>query len=395
MLTTLALLLTPRSRADGIQSLIPSAKLVQIKAALPQVSYPTLSAIFSSSDTLWYDTDVMKPSYQETGHPGGGAQDNAHWLRLIASPLLDIANKIYDAQALHWRFPFAATAGTDNATNIYTANFLSLPSEAGKIQPIPVSSTSDDEFTSWVWRYPNGTVIGEVLFIKDGTTGLLPCEVRTRTRSDNGWSANVFRPFPEAADLDLAIKINRPQWQTNPKLVAVVQSLENNLSLTPLALTATGLPGTFDQSGFLDTIPDFGDDDLVRGLLQSTEFISAYGTVWKQNGDQKTYAASTQSSLSIVPQGYTAGMIEVSDSSCMRCHQSASEKLEDFYSEIQLYGEIWGKDGIFTFHPFDESYYQDLDLNAQDNRHMNQALINMGVTVWKGDQSGAKSTGHL
>ncbi len=385
LLAAIAFLLSTSGWASAIQSLIPADKLAQIKAALPQVSYQALNATFLSPDTLWYDTSVMAPSYQETGHPGGGAQDNAHWLRLIAPSLLDTANKIYDGTQLRWRFPFATTAGMDDSTNTYVANFLALPSQNGQIQPLPVSSTSDDEFTSWVWTYPNGTIVGEVIFIKDGADGLLPCEVRTRTRSANGWAADVFRPFPQASLLDTAIKANRPQWQNTPQLVSVIEFLENNATLTPLTLTATGLPGTFDQAGYLDTLPDFGDPDLVRELLQTTRFISAYGAVWKQNGSQQTYAASTQSTFSIVPENYTAGIIEVSDTSCMRCHQSAAEKLEDFYDDIQLYGEIWGKDGIFTFHPFDESYYPELDLNEQDNRHMNQNLVNMGVTVWVGD----------
>jgi hypothetical protein len=376
--------------ASAVQSPIEASRLAAIKAALPKVAYPTLAAVFADPSTFWYDHASMAPSYQETGSPGGGARDNAHWRELIADTGVDDvdsnpatgADRVYDSDARHWRFPFATTAGIDDATNVETVDFLLLPKDAsGQVQPIPISTGQDQLHLWWQWQYPNGTVLGEVIFVKDGAD-LLPTEVRTRKRYAAGWATNAYRPFPEAAALSAAIKQKRPTFAANASLSAVVAQLDGG-ALTPRRLTAQGLPGTFDQDGFLDVLPDFGDAALVRDLLKTTPFVSAYGATWRTSGSAKAYAASTAADLSIVPKNATHGLLEVSEASCMRCHKETGRELEQFYPGLTLYGEIWGKDAIFTFHPFDESFYPALDLDQgggiQDNRHMNPQLQAMGM----------------
>ena len=73
----------------------------------------------------------------------------------------------------------------------------------------------------------------------------------------------------------------------------------------------------------------------------------------------------------------------VNETSCSRCHQTTGQELGNWYPGLTLYGDVWGTDQIFTFHVFDESYYPDLDLDTgngvQDNRHMNPALVSMGM----------------
>jgi hypothetical protein len=375
----------------GLQSAIPDARLALIKAALPKVGWPRLAKVFADADTFWYDHASMSPSYQETGSPGGGARDNAHWRDLVAdtgstdpntNPAVG-AEAVYDNVNKHWRFPVATTAGTDDSTNLVLVDFLSLPKDAnGKIQNIPISTGSDQLHKWWQWQYPNGAMVGEVLFIQDGTN-LLPTEVRTRTRYAGGWATNAFRPFAEASALSAAIKAARPQWQSSAQLAAVVAQIDGTDGLTDKHLTATGLTGTFDQDGVIDVLPDFGDAALVRQLLTTTTFVSAYGATWRQGTAGSAFAASTASALSIVPLNYTAGIVEVRESSCMRCHQNTGQELEKWYPGLTLYGEVWGKDNIFTFHPFDESYYPQLDLDSgsgvQDNRHMNPALLSAGL----------------
>jgi hypothetical protein len=71
----------------------------------------------------------------------------------------------------------------------------------------------------------------------------------------------------------------------------------------------------------------------------------------------------------------------VTEVSCTRCHQNTGNELGNWYEAITLYGEVWGKDQVFTFHPFDESSYPDLDLNEVDNRHVNPKLAAMGMVV--------------
>ncbi len=371
-----------------------ATQLAAVKAALPKVGWPKLQSLFGDAHTYWYDATSMQPSYQETGSPGGGARDNAHWHDLIAdtgstdpntNPEVG-AKAVYDETNKHWRFPVATTAGADNSTNLYTVDFLWLPIDAsGNTVAIPISTASDSLHLWWQWQFPNGTLLGEVLFVQNGST-LLPCEVRTRERFPAGWATNVFRPFPEAAGLVAAIKAARPTWATSPSLSALVLQLQSSTTFTPLTLTATGLTGSFNQTGVLDQLPDFGDDALVTQLLTTTTFVSAYQAVWRQTGDQtqQAFAPSTATTnLSIVPNNYQAGLIAVNETSCSRCHALTGQELANWYPGLTLYGDVWGTDNVFTFHVFDESYYPDLDLDngngVQDNRHMNPALVAMGM----------------
>ena len=68
-----------------IQSPMPAAQLAAVQAALPKVAWPKLQAVFTASNTYWYDSNSMLPSYQETGSPGGGANANSAWHNLIAN----------------------------------------------------------------------------------------------------------------------------------------------------------------------------------------------------------------------------------------------------------------------------------------------------------------------
>jgi len=378
----------------AIVSPMPAAQLQAVQAALPKVAWPKLQAIFGSATTYWYDANSMLPSYQETGQPGGGANANSAWHNLIANTGSSDPNSnpevgaalVYDEAADHWNFPFATTAGADNATNLYVVNFLNLPLDSnGNIVPIPISTASDSLHLWWQWQYPNGAVVGEILFIQDGSN-LLPCEVRMRERYAAGWATNVFRPFTEAGELATAIQSQRPAWASSPQLSALVQQLQGGTGLSPLTLTATGLPGTFSQAGFLDPLPDFGDDQLVRDLLTQTTFVTAYDEVWRESADQSQVAyapTTTATDLSIVPNNYQAGLLQVNEGSCVRCHQSTGDELGNWYPGLTLYGDVWGTDNVFSFHVFDQSYYPDLDLDQgngiQDNRHMNPALVSMGM----------------
>jgi hypothetical protein len=305
------------------------------------------------------------------------------WFRLVAPQ--NEGRQIYDVNAKHWRFPFAGTAGTDDSTNVRTVDFLSLPKDAGgTIQSIPISIRRDPIHTTWDWTYPNGTVVGEILFVVDGDTWL-PTEVRTRQRFPSGWATNAFRPFVEASALSTTIKAKRPDYASKPTLAALVAQLDGTAGFTPKTLTSSpATPGTFDQSGVLDILPDFGDPALVRELLTTTQFVSAYASTWRQSSDGKTaFAPSTTAALSIVPNNSTAGLIEVREASCLRCHKDGGRVLTDFYPPLSLYGEIWGKDNIFTFHPFDESQYSSLDDATNgtpaDNRRINSLLTQNGM----------------
>ena len=135
----------------------------------------------------------------------------------------------------------------------------------------------------------------------------------------------------------------------------------------------------------MDQLPEFNDAGLVKELLKTTVFVSSYGQVWKKSVDLKSFAPTTSSTLSVVPHNYQAGFFEVKEDSCMRCHKESGRKVSEFYSGLYLYGEVWGKDGIFSFHPFDESEFSKLRGQGSavdgyyDNRKINPKLSAMGV----------------
>lgn len=369
------------SGAGAVEQLMPAAALARIKAALPEVEDQKLRAILKNEQTLWYDADVMAESYQDSV----GASDNEHWPDLVAADESTIGG-LHNRAKKRWQFPFGATAGTDDSSNIRVEHFAAFPATGGQVDTVKIKQvTRNAERPAWTWTYRPGTVFGEVLFIKDGEN-LLPTEIRVRTRMVDGWAMNAFRPFPEATDLAAAIKDRKPNWEGTPNLRALVHYLGDATTLKAASLrAATGLASTFSQDGYIDVLPDFKDDELVRTLLKSTPFRAAYDTAWKTNGNKVTYAASTKSKLSIVPNNYMAGLIQVTDDSCMRCHKEAGRLVSEFYDALYLYGEIWGKDGIFSFHPYDESYYPELRLQGsgvdgfQDNRHLNPKLKQMGI----------------
>ena len=365
---------TAADSSSSIQQIIPADTMAKIRAALPRVAYQGLQDVLTSHETLWYDHDVMTSSYQDSL----GAQANTTWPDLVAAPE-SVISGLHDRSRHRWQFPFGTTAGTDNSTNLKTVNFIHLPHVNGNPLSIPIWQVRRNyDRIEWMWVYPNETMFGEVLFVTQGSE-LLPTEIRIRTRHKDGWAVNVYRPFPRAVAMSAAVKSRRPNWNAAANLKRLVDHLENNNTLTPKTMAAVGgLQNTFQQTGALDTLPEIEDPGLVKELLTSTTFISAYGESWKSNGSQKAFAAASTSNSSIVPNNYEGGMIEVKEDSCMRCHKEAGRLVSDFYDELYLYGELWGKDAIFSFHPFDETRYSELRA-GDENRSINPRLKSMGV----------------
>lgn len=379
MIATLGALSGRSAIAQNLETLLlPADRLAIVQSALPDVVDPAVARVIFGAETLWYDDTVMKRSYQDSV----GASSNDKWPDLVAAPE-SIIGGLHDRAKHRWQFPFATTAGTDESTNIHVENFVSLPQVDGRVVTMPITTVIlNDNRPEWRWKYPEGTVFGEVLFLQDGQN-LLPVEIRTRKKYPAGWSMNVYRPFPRATDLAKRIQALRPNWKSVPNLKAMVDYLNDPTTLVPASMAAkAALAPTFSQEGYLDPLPSFGDDDLVRELLTTTPFRPSYGQKWKTSGDKKTFAASTRagaSGLSIVPTNYKAGLIEVSDDSCMRCHKETNRLVSEFYPALYLYGELWGMDGIFSFHPYDEKHYPELRFNMVDNRYVNPTLEQAGI----------------
>lgn len=75
------------------------------------------------------------------------------------------------------------------------------------------------------------------------------------------------------------------------------------------------------------------------------------------------------------------GMIPVNEVSCMRCHTETGRRLHHFNWGVQLYGEIWGEDRIFTWHLFEPNryFYGTFDESEYPTRKLNPKMAEAGL----------------
>jgi len=356
-----------------IKDIVPANLLKFVSYGyLPDVDDLTLKEIFSSSETYWYDKESLPHVYQDSIH-------TVHGVRSLSAGLEASAERdghlVFDSKG--FLFPFANAFGTDKAPNVYLLNFLSLPKVNGKRLNIPYKILDN----RWKWMFPKGTIIGEILMIetpKGLKQNYYAVEIRTRKRYIGGWEPNVYRPFQNALQLADQIAKLKPNWKDDEKLTKVVNHLKTNNNLVEAKLSATSaMSSAFPAvSGYLDVIPDFGDDQLVADLLKKTKFKSVEGKVWKADGAKRTFGPSTASAFSITPQNFEGGLFPVNEISCNRCHELAGSAIGRYSGQTVLYGEIWGEDNIFTWHLFDSS----LGLgNFNNNRTLHSQFSEIGL----------------
>lgn len=327
----------PRS---GHVQLIAEKRLAAFRKLLPQVADAELRSVLQDERTMWYDEHVMPPAYQDSMPPFVGILETSRSGGVAPDELFSNGK---------FRFPFGATGGLHRVTNLEKINFLSLPRPEGRHLPI-VWWQSGHEYK---WLFPRGTVIGEVLFQRGPGGGLVPFEVRLRRREVDYWDADAFRPFPTAGSLAEAVRTARPDWQDSAELTKLVAHLaDSKLQRRKL----TGRYGTFLARGGIDMLPPI-EAKLVVELLTTTPFQSCEGAVWKSQGKVECYAP-TADQFSIVPPRYDAGLIAVHSVSCHRCHQHAGRPIGHFVAQQRLYGQIWGSDETFSWHPFEPSKLQ-------------------------------------
>jgi phenylpropionate dioxygenase-like ring-hydroxylating dioxygenase large terminal subunit len=171
-------------------------------------------------------------------------------------------------------------------------------------------------------------------------------------REINRWRTDIFRPFPRAADFAAAIKKHRSNWQ-GPDLKELVAHLEDNTNLMPAKMETKSYAKVIPNfNGYYDKLPATKDHALIRSLLKKTVFKSAMNAEWKRSGDMVTFAPATDANFHIVPKHHIAGLLENTEKSCAQCHNRTGQPLGQLDRRAVLYGEIWGEDQIFTWHPF-------------------------------------------
>jgi|GEM_PF-1258374 len=340
---------------EGHVQFIPDQELSQMLRNVPRVTDATIDAALRSSDTMWYDEESLIFSYQDSfGNPTGPEGIRANRVAYdvgFHSDSPDIRKLIEYFDPMKFKYPFAIAAGGKDTSNVFVLNFWLPPRDAfGKV--LPVSWWKNG--SHWHWVFPVGTIIGEMLIMRDPVDPQqwFTFEIRSRVRELNQWRTNVFRPFVNAQELADAIKFARPEWQRSD-LGPLVAHLENSQTLTPARLSSGLYEAAVPSiSGYYDYLPATTDHALIKEFLLTRVFQSSMNQHWKSDGTKRTYAAATKASFHIVPNGFIGGMLENSEASCKRCHDQTSRPLGQLDDRIVLYGEVWGEDQIFTWHPF-------------------------------------------
>jgi hypothetical protein len=361
----------------AVTQLLDAATLATYQAALPKVRWTRLAKILHSPSTLFWDKATIPQAYQDTVGDGSSLPFGARLNGAGKSLIVPEGQKLFSDDGKTWAFPFGHTAGADASDDVFIVNFLSLPAEGGALLPvayrIDTSSVSGLPVKRWSWSFPTGTMVGEIIMVRDGSS-LVTTELRTRERFHDSWATDAFRPFPTASTLAAAIKQKRAAWQGTPDLQALVAALEDTGTLTAKHLDSPAFSNLVTLDGAVDApLPSAGDDALVRDLLTTTAFVGSYGTAWKTStGGQRAFGPTGPSAgLSIVPHKADLGLLEVRETTCQKCHNQGGYFIGDLVDQAILYGDIWGVDRIFSFHPFEPSL---IDASGNENRSVRSGL---------------------
>ncbi|MFO0676204.1 MAG: hypothetical protein U0169_06700 [Polyangiaceae bacterium] len=368
---------SPALRTEpGYMDFIAPAELAPFRASLPTLGDPAVDAALHGDATMWFDEASMTFVYQDSfGDPKGLRANRVGYDvgSTASEPDIRALTEYFDPQK--FKFPFALAAGANFSENLYVLYFWQPPKDAtGAVLPVRIWKNR----SHFQWVFPVGTVLGEILFMQaPDDKAWVPFEVRSRTRLLDRWDTGIFRPYPTATELSESIKARRPNWaQTD--LAALVAHLEDTSTLTAYTLASPSYAAIVPaMQGSLDYLPGTSDVALVKELLRTKTFEKANGTSFKTDGTKTTFAPSTRASFHVVPKDYEAGMFANTEASCRRCHEHTSRPLNNLDGRVVLYGEVWGEDEIFTWHPF--AIDTDTFSVADGNRRIHPRLLASGL----------------
>jgi hypothetical protein len=361
--------------------LMPPARLASIAERAPCLPPGIVRETYESTQTFWYDKGSLTPGYQDSF--GDNIETPIGFRPNTIDPgLINLAvpgghQQIFSSLGV-FHFPFGSPIGP--VDNVKVVNFWRPGNDAtGKPLPVVHWQRDPNGYTHRVeWMFPAGTMFGEALFLDENGT-LFPFEIRTRLRTPDGWTNEIYRPFPTAAEFADAIEKRRtetPEWQSSAALDALVAQLRGT-TLAAYQLKNTNFPGAFPtRNSGIDVLPAMTgtDADFMHELLMTTPFRSARGASWKMSSDKLAYAAGAAGRGTIVPKGYNAAAVEVSEASCDVCHRDAGRPFETWYDNILAYGELWGNDEIFTWHPFTLANFVDAQGRVVNFNHDNRVI---------------------
>ncbi|MFM8313805.1 MAG: hypothetical protein ACKOA8_05930, partial [Deltaproteobacteria bacterium] len=360
------------------------------RSLLPKVSSQTLNNLFSDPNLIFMDETHLVAGYQDPSPKAMGERTTTPGFKGAGfakdAPYLDSKGHLK-----LWTTGF----GVDQSPNLKRFHFLQLPqNEMGELQKIKVSSrrsASPDDGIVYDWKFPLGTVSGEVIASVDseGKEHVLEVRLRTKDNSEGPWGADIFRPYPTKTILmDELLKISQSNSPLASEADKVMKELKLSGRLTPQSSGMHGYQrGELNSDGGTEVLPEMSEA-LTKRLLQ-VPFQSSLGSEWDRNEKVKAFGATSDQPFSIVPQNNTEGSVQVGRESCGRCHKNSNTPIRDFfnpnhpkyYSSIVAYGNTPGSDQQLRFHPFDQELFKwfgndtyEKKIGKADNREFNPAL---------------------
>jgi len=304
------------------------------RSLLPKTEDVTLKEILERKNLVFYTDTEIPPAHQHSG-------------TVISTKLNISANRSEPFGNPNREFPWLAAAGTHRSTNFKKFNFLSLPSPIvcweEHITAVTGRLTHNKEITDTIkernlrWRFPDKSIVGEVLLLQEPKGRWYTFDIRTRTKDSGAWRMNAYRPFSSFQQMQ--------DWLGATK---IEYSIENQ------KIKSTHPDQTvFESDSAIQTLGKLPNEVVRKMLLKP--FVSARESVWIRNGKIPGFAPTTKEDFHIVPKDYTGGFVRVNNVQCMRCHTNTMKEAGDFDFQRDWYGRVRGDDNIFTFHPFEPS----------------------------------------
>ena len=307
--------------ADDNFRLISKERHEILSSHIPDSKDGVLQQIRNDKKLLIYTEKEMPKAYQDWAGGLPGIHSPSYNIS-AAKPREKFGNPNVE-------FPWGHPAGTEivSEDNISSFKFLLLP----KNESIRIYKKflTGDHRPSYIWEYPKGSIVGEVLQLYYNEK-YYTFEVRIRKKDESEWKSTAYRPFATMKEFANFCKSNGHQLYYEDKRI----SQSHQIFKGDVVTTS------------LDPVPD----DIIKKALQQT-FTNVLGQEWHNDAHSPT----TNASFHIIPKNYQAATIAVSSNSCMRCHESTLKHASDFDFFRDWYGRVRGSDGIFSFHPFDPS----------------------------------------
>lgn len=322
---------------------------------IPKSTDGVLDSIRNNEKIFWYDKETMPSLFQEW-RP---SSNTGFYFGIVPSKENISANRSEPFGNANREFPWLATAGVTTQTPV--KHFAIIP------KPAKMKWADRGKYGRVLeWTYQTDTIFGEVILVKSPEGKLIPCEVRIRHKTANGWEATAYRPFATYKDL-LAACQNIPVEDSDKLSKALVKPDAKVFAIRSPHPDKV----TFEAKGTWEFLPEISPRSVVK--LLDRPFEDSHSAVWRES-DPPCHAPTTKAEFHIVPKDYDAAGVRVSTRSCNRCHETTLQSVDDFQKERDWYGHVRGSDTIFTFHPFDPAIANVRHLNDR-NKVFNEKFI--------------------